>query len=184
MIKYVSQLDYPQISLATDLHPEWNIEKAGCGICSWYMTVNILNKGENLDLQYFADIANNNDCMDHTGLNIEKYNKFISDIFNLNIKTTDDADIAKKFILTKKKPVIINVNNKFLTVESGHYIVGFNLDDEGILRVLEPYVKDSKRIEFLENTKIGYLEDDILYIPWDYVANATDGKHPAFTMVE
>lgn len=146
-MRYLCQLDYPNVPYPGPTHPNDCIDTSGCGVCCACMIVeNLL--GIPFPVEECAAFARQSGARDRFGTDMVLLADALSRRFPLDWTGTDDAESALSFLHARTGMVIANPQGDReghvgLFTRSGHYIVIAEACRRTVL-VLDPSLQPDK----------------------------------------
>ncbi len=156
-MKYINQLDYPEIPYITRCSMEGEekekgktttIKSSGCGLCCCIMVVDRLLPGAEFDLIEARDLSYECSANQRLGTSYLAYLPPFCERFGLRHEITGDPDRLRQCLRTGGCAIALvdgNKNGKIgVFSHVGHYIVVLNEEPDGRLAILDPAYKEGK----------------------------------------
>ena len=186
-MKYLNQLDHPDIPYPTDAATEGSrfhdlsIKEAGCGLCSLAMMVDRLTT-KTISLQRLIALSLKHKANLHPGTDMKILGPVVADLYDLDFSTTNRVKKAMQH-LKNGGSVIANVGGDregYTGVFShgGHYVLLLSAGKDSIC-VLDPSLKEGKYEEPGREGKVR-LDAPFAYCSPELMEKETDNRNPGF----
>lgn len=144
---FYCQLDYENLPYPSPTNPNGNIANNGCGICCASMLAeNML--GIHFPLEEAASLAISCGAREKVGTDLYIFSPVFAQRVGLNVRDTEDADEALRFLQEKRGMIIANTygdREGYIGVfsNSGHYIVLAGVEGTTV-RVWDPMYRPGR----------------------------------------
>lgn len=118
------------------------------------------------------------------GTDMRKLSQHLAEDFNLDVRTTDDADELVKH-LEAGGIAIANVGGdrtgyKGVFSDGGHYLVALGIAPDGRILLADPYLYEGKYAQ--PHRRSVEVVDELLYAPADVLDKDAENRSPRYTL--
>ena len=181
-LKYVNQLDYPDMSYPTRFDREdreygknTTVATSGCGLASSVMVAHYLLENCNFEIEVAVNLSIENGANHGIGTDYKIYSKAFAQKMGITVESNRDIEHLKECIKNGSAAVVHcfkrpNDNYIPLFTKSGHYIALIGIAPDGRAVVLDPsYEKGKYDIEG-RNGRAEVIEDKVVLCDFNDLA--------------
>ena len=192
-MKYINQLDYPDLLYVTRANPEHprhetgkttTVRSSGCGLCAAVMVADRLLPNCEFDLADALALAYESKANHQVGTDYCLYAPALAEKLGLRLEMTDDLQALRQCMRSGGAAVARVRGDRDeqigLFTRNGHYIAVIGEEPDGRLAILDPSYKPGKFEEDGRQGKVEMVYDVIALCDGETLAEEGSAKYASF----
>ena len=192
-MKYINQLEYPDISYVTRYELEGEdkekgktttVRSSGCGLCSAIMVLDRLVPNAEFSLEEAVQLSYSCEANHRRGTDYKRFAPKFAEKFGLELKMTNDPEKLRDCLRTGGAAVIHIKGDRDGHIgvfsHGGHYSAAISEERDGRIAVLDPSYKEGKYEEEGRKGLVEMKNDFIAICDMQVIVDDTAPADPSF----